>query len=213
VSPTIPAESFFSALVLIWKGGYNTRMEKTIYTRSWADGVAKDFSRDLFRSALFALIILIGFFGGLLLMSPSEDLSNLDEPPVSIPEFLGLAVLAFIVLVSCCYVALFFVADDRRWGIQEPTAPHIWDDREERWITSTVSFAHYLEERGSHIEAALVQYDDPRVAAHRMIDKVDERTLQLYLSLLSAMQMERERVTVESIEVKPKTLDGKTRQA
>jgi hypothetical protein len=187
-------------------------MEKTIYTRSWASDFAKDFSRDLFRSALFALILLIGFIGGLFLMSPPEDLSNIDQAPISIPEFLGLAALAFIVLMLCCYVALFFVADDRRWGVRESTAPHIWDDREERWITSTVSFAHYLEERGSHIEAALVQYDDPRVAAHRLIDKVDERTLQLYLSLLSAMQMERERARVEWIEAKPKALDGKTRQ-
>ncbi len=188
-------------------------MEKTIYTRSWASGVAKDFSRDLFRSALFASILLVGFLGVLFLMSPPEDLSNYDQSPISISGIICLAFLSFIVLVSCCYIALFFVADDRRWGIREPTVPHIWDDREERWITSTVSFAHYLEERGSHIEAALVQYDDPRVAAHRMIDKVDERTLQLYLSLLSAMQMERERARVEWIEAKPKTLDGKTRQA
>jgi hypothetical protein len=188
-------------------------MEKTIYTRSWADGVAKDFSRDLFRSALFASILLVGFLGVFFLMSSSEDLSNYDQSPISTPGIISLAFLSFIVLVVCCYIALFFVADDRRWGVQEPLVPHIWEDREERWITSTVSFAHYLEERGSHIEAALVQYDDPRVAAHRMIDKVDERTLQLYLSLLSAMQMERERARVEWIEAKPKTLDSKTRQA
>ena len=187
-------------------------MEKTIYTRSWLSDLAKGFSRDLFRSALFAMILLVGFLGVLLLISPAEDPSNYDQPPVSIPGFIGLAILAFIVLMSCCYVALFFVADDRRWGIREPSAPHIWDDREERWITSTVSFAHYLEERGSHIQAALVQYDDPRVAAHRLIDKVDERTLQLYLSLLSAMQMERQRARIEWIEANPKALEDKTRQ-
>ena len=188
-------------------------MEKTIYTRSWASGIAKGFSRDLFRSALFASILLVGFLGVFFLMSPSEDLSYYDQSPISIPGIISLAFLSFIVLVVCCYIALFIVADDRQWGIREPTVPHIWDDREERWITSTVSFAHYLEERGSHIQAAMVQYDDPRVAAHRLIDRVDERTLQLYLSLLSAMQMERERARIEWIETSPKTLDGKTRQA
>jgi hypothetical protein len=183
-------------------------MEKTIYTRSWASDVAKDFSGELFRSALFALLLLIGLgcmFGIIFGLGGSEE--EFDSGGLLIGILLGFGVLAF-----CCWLALFWVADDRRWGIPDPAQPHIWEDREARWINSTVSFANYLEERGSHIEAALVQYDDPRVAAHRLIDKVDERTLQLYLSLLSAMQMERQRARVEWIEAKPKTLDGKTRQ-
>jgi hypothetical protein len=191
-------------------------MEKTIYTRSWADGVAKDFSRDLFRSALFALLLLIGL-GGMYVIIFGLGGSGDEETfsPESLGGLLIRIIIGFCVFTFFCWLALFFVANDRIrfWGVQEPLVPHIWEDREERWITSTVSFAHYLEERGSHIEAALVQYDDPRVAAHRMIDKVDERTLQLYLSLLSAMQMERERARVEWIEAKPKTLDSKTRQA
>jgi hypothetical protein len=185
-------------------------MEKTIYTRSWADGVAKDFSRDLFRSALFAMLLLIGLscmFGFIFGLGSLEE--ETDSGGLLIGVILGFCAFAFF-----CWLALFIVANDRchLWGVQDPTQPHIWDDREERWITSTVSFAHYLEERGSHIQAALVQYDDPRVAAHRLIDKVDDRTLQLYLSLLSAMQMERQRARVEWIEAKPKTLDGKPLQ-
>jgi hypothetical protein len=182
-------------------------MEKTIYTRSWLSGVAKDFSGEMFRSALFALLLLIGFvflYGLLIVIDSTED--------AKIWEYIGGGVIGFAVLVVCCWIAIFFVADDHRWGIREPLLPRIWDDQDERWITSTVSFAHYLEERGSHIESALVQYDDPRTVAHRMIDKIDDRTLQMYLSILSAMQMERERVKVESIEVKSRTLEGKTQQ-
>lgn len=197
---------------MVLAGGYNILMEKTIYTRSWVSGAAKDFSLDLFRSALFASIILIGFYVGYLLLIPSDQATDINSIPESGLELAGLVFLFFIVLTFCCFVALFIVANDRIWGIRELTLPRIWDNQEERWITSTVSFAHYLEERGSHIQSALVQYDDPRAAAHRMIDKVDERTLHLYLSLLSAVQLERERVRVESVEVKPKTLEGKTPQ-
>ncbi|NLH17020.1 MAG: hypothetical protein GX455_10610 [Phycisphaerae bacterium] len=187
-------------------------MEKLIYTRSWARDFAKGFSLNLFRSVLFALVLLIGFLGALFLVDFSDE-TAIDQPALSDGDFVGLVFLAFLFLILCCYVALFFVANDRFWGIGEPAQPMVWDEQETRWITSTVSFAHYLEERGSQINASLIRYDDPRAAAHRMIDKVDDRTLQLYLSLLSAVQLERDRVRVDSAEVKPKTLESKTHQS
>lgn len=199
------------ALVASYPNGYNTEMEKTIYTRSWAKGIAKNLSRDLFRSALFALVLLIGFLGVLFLMEFSDE-ASIDQPALSVGDFVGLAFLAFLFLILCCYVALFLVANDRFWEVEEPALPMVWDDQETRWITSTVSFAHYLEERGSHINAGLIRYDDPRAAAHRIIDKVDERTLQLYLSLLSAVQLEHDRMRVEPVEIEPKTLESKTPQ-
>jgi hypothetical protein len=188
-------------------------MEKTIYTGKWALDSARNLSRDLFRSALFAMLLLIGFLGFYLLAVASEDESSLSSNPSAVLELGVFVLVAFIVLVVCCYIALFIIADDRRWGIQPDQLPRVWDDQEARWITSTVSFAHYLQERGSHIESTLVRYDDPRTAAHRMIDKVDERTLQLYLSLLSVVQLEQERIKVEVTVVKPKALKSQTPQA
>lgn len=183
-------------------------MEKTIYTRSWAKDQAKGFSLDMIRSALFAGVLLFGFLGFYLLMNTGGE-ENIDAPSLSPLGFAGLALVCFLLLMVCCYIALFLIANDRVWGIKEPTLPMVWDEQETRWITSTVSFAHYLEERGSHINAGLIQYDDPRAVAHRMIDKVDERTLQLYLSLLSAVQLEPNRVRVKSEEVKPKSIESK----
>jgi hypothetical protein len=188
------------------------RHEKVIYTRSWFAGLGRHFLRDVGRSAAFGLILLIGFvfligiplivsgteWGGLY---PSSDLSSDNYPGGAIIILLLLGIPMFVI---CCWGALE-VADDRHWEKNEPS---VWDDNEASWFTSTVAFSRFLEQRGSHINSALVRYDNPRLAAHRMIDKIDERTLQLYLSLLSAVQLEKERVQVESVDVTPKKLDG-----
>ncbi len=188
--------------------------EQIIYTRSWAAWLSRHFVRDLGRSAAFGFILLLGFIfllGIPLIVYWGAPHTSSDSWE---GDYFGGAIVVFLVLgiplfVLCCWGALE-VADDRHWERHEPT---VWDENQTRWIRSTVAFSRYLEERGSHINAALVQYNDPRRAAHRMIDQVDEQTLALYLSLLSAVQLERERVRIESVDVTPKNLEGKAGRA
>lgn len=168
--------------------------EHVIYTRSWLSGRVRFCLREIGRSVAFGTILFLGFFclfGPLWVHMMSEDSvgSSLspsyesNDPPTGIL----LLLLGVPLCVLCCWAALE-VADDRHW--EGPKPPTVWDERRERWIASTVAFAKHLESRGEHIQVSLVKHDDPRAVAHYLIDHLDDQTVQLYLSLLSAIEAE-----------------------
>lgn len=170
-------------------------VEQVVYTRQWAWEVRGRLVRDTARSVAFGVLLLLSlvflFAAPVWIVLSGEPESDLfgGGPAVTGAGLTAATFLALAGLGMCvfCWWLALEVADDRHWEKRPPT---VWDEREVRWITSTISFARYLESRGEHIEVSLIRYDDARAAAHRLIEQVDDRTLQLYLSLLSATQME-----------------------
>lgn len=167
--------------------------ERIIYTPKWFWRMARPALRDLGRSVAFGVLLAISFaalFGIPYAIYWATQLT--DEPGLGQGSLsaagLGLLILGVPACVLCWWAALE-VADDRHWQ-QEAPGPTLWDEREARWISSTIAFAKYLESRGQAINVSLVRYDDARAAAHGLIDRLDSRTIQLYLSLISAINAE-----------------------
>ncbi len=182
--------------------------EHVIYTRSWLSGRMRFCLREIGRSIAFGTIL---FFSFVFLLAPATLFAALQgsvDPSLGLshestaPLMLAMLLLGAPLCILCWWAALE-VADDRHW--EGPKAPTVWDERRERWIASTVAFAKHLESRGEHIQVSLVKHDDPRAVAHYLIDHLDDQTVQLYLSLLSAM--EAESVLATRPPVRP-TLDG-----
>ncbi|MBN1123832.1 MAG: hypothetical protein JXA82_02415 [Sedimentisphaerales bacterium] len=169
--------------------------ERVVYTGKWLFGSLHYVLRDLARSIAFGLLILLSFvflFGiPWAICVTTRGAGGMGLSSAGDGSFggagLGLLFIGFPLCVFCWWAALE-VADDRHWDY--PIIPTIWDDYESRWIHSTIAFAQYLESRGEQIHVSLVRHNDPRAAAHSMIEHLDEKTLRLYLSLLSAMHAE-----------------------
>ncbi|MBN1816032.1 MAG: hypothetical protein JW828_01640 [Sedimentisphaerales bacterium] len=169
--------------------------ERVIYTGRWFCGSMRYILRDLARSIAFGLLILLSFVFLIgipwAIFTASQAGAGVEIAGATEGSYggagLGLLFLGFPLCVFCWWAALE-VADDRHWDY--PEIPTIWDEYEARWIRSTVAFAQYLESRGEQIQVSLVRHDDPQAVAHTMIEHLDERTIQLYLSLLSAMHSE-----------------------
>ncbi|HEM62250.1 MAG TPA: hypothetical protein ENO24_08165 [Chloroflexi bacterium] len=182
--------------------------EHVVYTQSWFSDRVRLWVREMARSVAFGGILFLSF---VFLLGPAAIFATLQasvDPSLgtsyesTAPLILALLLVGAPLCILCWWAALE-VADDRHW--EGPKPPTVWDERRERWIASTVAFAKHLESRGEHIQVSLVKHDDPRAAAHYLIDHLDDQTVQLYLSLLSAMEAESVLATRPS--VRP-TLDG-----
>ena len=167
--------------------------EHVIYTRTWLSGRLRLGLREVARSVAFGLVLFIGLAFLLgpavihLLDETASDSSLALSNGSANGAFWALLLVGILPCVFCWWAALE-VADDRHWRM--PRVPTVWDEHGRRWIASTVAFAKHLESRGEHIRASLVKHDDARAVAHYMIDHLDDRTVQLYLSLLSAIEAE-----------------------
>jgi hypothetical protein len=75
-------------------------------------GTQKKLSHDLLRVILFSLCLTIGFITFFLFV---ERVERFDPYPSSWLAIVSPEASCFILLVSSCYIALFFVANDRWW--------------------------------------------------------------------------------------------------
>ncbi len=173
--------------------------EYVIYTRKWFFNLLGRFLRDMARSFVFGVLILISLvflFGPLLIpgicSGQSADLPAVYdsyqgsfEEHADLPGLVLTTASLFVGLLLCvlCWWAALEVADDRHW---ETPLPTIWDGQEARWIASTISLARYLESHGKKLNTSLVMSDNVYEVAHKLIDQTEEATLRRYLCILLA---------------------------
>lgn len=173
--------------------------EYVIYTKRWLFNLLGRFLRDMARSFVFGVLILISLvflFGPLLIRGICSGQSaglpavydvyrESFEEHADLPALALTTVSMFVGLLLCvlCWWAALEVADDRHW---ETPLPTIWDGQEARWISSTISLARYLESHGKKINTSLVMSDNVYDVAHKLIDQTEEATLRRYLCILLA---------------------------